>query len=250
MNRLFANYKNELYLLVTKKKYAVLLILGILVCLGRIGGSLLLARISDGMVSVQSNLVMEILPFFAEILVPLVVLMAVTDLFAAQMQDSTMKAVLLRPVSRFKILTSKVFAAFTVGVIYFIVLFIACVIIGIIFGGSGRMAENLMQSMAAYAVDLIPMFILALMAVVINLLCDSATLSMFLSIAVYAVMKYCDYFVPGTNGILFTSYMQWHKLWIGAALPFGAMISKIGVLLGSGVIFYTAGYYLFDNKKF
>lgn len=250
MRRLFANYKNELYLLLTKKKYIVLLVLGILVCLGRVGGSMLLSRISHGIVNVQSNLVMEIFPFFAEILVPLVVLMAVTDLFSAQVQDSTMKAVLLRPVSRFKILTSKVFAAFTIGVLYFIVLFLSCVVIGIIFGGNARIADNLLQSIAAYAVDLIPMFILALMAVVINLLCDSATLSMFLSIAIYAVMKYCDYFVPGTNGFLFTSYMQWHKLWIGAALPFGAMISKIGVLFGSGVIFYTVGYYLFDKKKF
>ena len=106
MNKIIQNTRNEFYKLISKKKYLVLFIIGALICAGRMGCSMIVSKLSGGRVSVQSNMVLEMLPFCTDILVPLIIFMAVTDLFSSEIQEDTMKAVLLRPISRFKILTS------------------------------------------------------------------------------------------------------------------------------------------------
>ena len=250
MNVLVKSVKNEFYKLIKKKKYLVLLIISIAICAGRVGIGMLVERISQGMVNMNkiSNLIMQMFPFFAEILVPLVVFMAVTDLFSNEILDGTMKAVLMRPITRFKVMTSKIFAAFSIGILYYMVIFAACVILELLV--SNIKAGYVLQTLGAYLIDMIPLFITTLMAVVINLISKSPTLAMFLSIVVYALMKYCNYFIPALNAVLFTSYNQWHRLWIGATLPFSALAPKVGVILGSGIVLYTVGYLLFERKEY
>ena len=39
------------------------------------------------------------------------------------------------------------------------------------------------------------------------------------------------------------------NLWIGTLLPFTAMLSRIGILLGYGLVFACCGFFLFDRKE-
>lgn len=252
MKRLAAGFQNEFYKLMSKKKYIVLLIISVLICIGRVSINLLIDRISHGVLTIKlSNFAIEMLPFFAEIIVPLVIFMAMTDLISSEFQDMTIKSALMRPISRGKVITSKILAGFAVGVIYYIVIFIACVVMEMIFGTMSKLGMNFTRMLGAYLVDLIPLFVVVIMAAFINLLSKGGALSMFLCILVYALMKYCNYFLAGGVGtVLFTSYMQWHKIWIGSMLPFGAMISKIGIVAGTGIIFYCVSLYLFDKREF
>ncbi|MCX7715388.1 MAG: ABC transporter permease [Clostridia bacterium] len=251
MKTLCASYRNELDKLFVNKKYTVFLVIGILICMGKIGVLWAVGAVSKGTVNLKiSNLALEMLPFFAEVLVPLVVFMAATDLMCTEIQDNTMKAMLLRPVSRFKLLISKTLAAFTVGAVNFIVILIACTVLEAIFGDASKLWGYVGNNAAAYLIDLIPLFVLVLMAMLVNLISKSSTLAMFLCFLIYAVMKYCNYFVIWAGSALFTSYSQWHKLWIGTAIPFSAMSSKIFLLIGSAIVFFTAAYYLFDKRDF
>lgn len=246
MKTLLLNTRNEFFKLISKKKYFIILIISVLICIGRLGSSILISALSYGSITLKSNMILEMMPFCAEIVVPLLVFMAVTDLFSSEVQEDTMKADLLRPVSRFKVLTSKAIASFLIGALCFAVFFITCLILQLI----SKTPFDALSSFAAYVIDLIPIFALVFLAIVINLISKSPSLAMLLCIGIYALFKYLNYFVSPLGQLIFTAYAQWHKLWLGQLLPFNAMISKIGVLLGSILILYTVSYIIFDKKDF
>lgn len=242
-----AALKNEIIKLFSRKKYTVLLILAALICAGRTGiGQLFESLIHREFIS--GNMIMEMFPFFAEIYVPLVVFMAACDLFSSEFHDLTIKASLMRPITRFKLMTAKIFAVFFVGIIFYGVIFTVCAFFQII-SGNGSIAF-LGNSMLAYLIDLVPLFVAVLFTVLINMLSKSPTLAMFMTIVGYALMKYCNYFIPVLNNMLFTSYMQWHKLWVGSTIPLPALLIKIAVLTGSAILMYTVSYILFDKKEY
>lgn len=249
MNTFLASYKIELCKLFAKKKYIVFTVIGVIICFVRVCTSWVSSLISEGVFELKlSNMALEMLPFFAEIFIPLIVFMAVSDLFSSEFHDNTIKAMLIRPVTRFKLMLSKSLACFSVGAVIFIAIYIASTVFETIFGSRERLSEYLLMNLGAYLIDLVPVFVLVLMSVLVNVICKTPTLSMFVCFLTYAVMKYCNYFVPTVNNILFTSYNQWHKLWLGSAIPAHAMSAKIFLLIGSAIIFTTTAYYLFDKK--
>lgn len=158
-----------------------------------------------------------------------------------------MKAALLRPVTRIKVFASKVAAIFLMGAAFLGGIFLICAVIQGVSGNS--LLPVLLPTLAAYLIDLVPMLGLVLLGVLVNMLCAGPTLSMLLSIGIYAFFKYLNYFVAAWGQMVFTAYLQWHKLWLGATLPFGALITKIGIVLGTLVVFFTAAYILFDRKE-
>lgn len=247
MKPILINAKSELYKLATKKKYIVITIIGALICILRLGGSVLISKVSGGEVVIKSNLIMEMIGFSADILIPLIVFMAVTDLFASEIQEDTLKASLMRPLTRFKVMTSKSIAAFVLGCAALMAMFVICLIIQII---SGNGLGAVPHTFAAYIIDMIPIMSLVAMAVLINMLSKSPTLAMLLCIVAYAVFKYMNYYVSPIGQMIFTAYSQWHRIWIGSSLPITALMSKTGILLGSVLILYTISYIIFDRKDY
>lgn len=247
MRGLIINTKSELLKLLQKKKYLVITILGALICILRLGGSMLITKLSGGEIVIRTNLMGEMLSFVADILVPLVLFMAVCDLFANEIQEDSMKASLMRPVSRFKVMTSKALASFLIGCIVMLAMFTVCFLIQLI---SGMGIKNAHQALLAYIIDMIPFLALVAMAVFINMLSKSPTLSMLLCIVVYIFFKYLNLYVSPIGQMVFTAYSQWHKILIGTSLPFGALCNKAGILFGSVLILYTASYIIFDRKDF
>ena len=247
MKALILSTKSELQKLLTRKKYLVITILGALICLLRLGGNLLIAKVSGGEVVIKSNLIMSMLGFVTDILVPLIAFMAVTDLFASEAQEDTLKASLMRPLTRFKVMTSKSLAVFILSCAVMLVMFIACLVMQIV---SGNSLSIVPQSLAAYLIDMIPIISLVAMALLINMISKSPTLAMLLCIVVYIFFKYLNLYVSPLGQMVFTAYTQWHKIWIGSQLPIGSLMAKAGILFGSVLILYTLSYIIFDSKDF
>ena len=126
MKALILNTGSELKKLLMKKKYLVLTVLGAIICILRIGGNVLVSKITGGEVVIKSNLIMEMVGFVFDILVPLIIFMAVTDLFASEVQEDSMKASLLRPLTRFKVMTSKSLAVLVLGCMVTLAMFKKC----------------------------------------------------------------------------------------------------------------------------
>lgn len=247
MKALILSTKSELQKLLTRKKYLVITILGALICLLRLGGNLLIAKVSGGEVVIKSNLIMSMLGFVTDIIIPLIVFMAVTDLFASEVQEDTLKASLMRPLTRFKVMTSKSLAVFILSCAVMLVMFIACLVMQIV---SGNSLSIVPQSLAAYLIDMIPIISLVAMALLINMISKSPTLAMLLCIVFYIFFKYLNLYVSPLGQMVFTAYTQWHKIWIGSLLPVGALMAKAGILFGSVLILYTLSYIMFDSKDY
>jgi ABC-2 type transport system permease protein len=251
MRRFLANYKNELMKLMTKKKYIVFLIIAAAICSLNILITKIVSMVSKGMITmVPSAVSMNMLRFFSEIFVPLMVMMAVCDVVATEMHDITIRAVLMRPISRAKVILSKAFAAFTVGAVFYATVFIVCTFMELIFGSPSAVISNLGATFLSYLLNLVPLFVLTLLAVFINILCSGPTLTMLLCIAVYVILKFCGLYVPTIGNVVFTSFMNWQQLYVGHIIPFHAIISKVGILVGWGVVMFSGSYLLFDKKEF
>jgi len=247
MKLYLAGVRNEFEKLRAKKKYFVFLIIEIAICVLLLLIETALKRVSGGLFNigiVDMSLVM--LTFFIQVYIPLIIFMASCDLFSTEIQDGTIKAVLMRPISRLKIFLGKITAIMLLACVFLASLFITTILIEALFSGGVR---NFWVSFGAYALDIVPLFILLLMAVLINQFTKSSTLAMFVLILTYTLLMIVGILIPQLSGLLFTGYSQWHNIWIGQTIPFWPMISKIGLLAGYGTIFMSAGYYLFDRRE-
>lgn len=247
MKALILNTGNELKKLLMKKKYLVLTIIGAIICILRIGGNVLIGKITDGEVVIKSNLIMEMVGFVFEILVPLIIFMGITDLFASEVQEDSMKASLIRPLTRFKVMTSKSLAVFLLGCVVTFAIFVISLIIQIV---SGNNLKSVPITFVSYLIDMIPLMAIVSMALLINMISKSPTLAMLLCIVVYVFFKYLNYYISPVGQMIFTAYSQWHKIWVGNVLPFTALASKVGILFGSILILYTLSYIIFDSKDY
>lgn len=247
-----ASLQNELMKIFTRKKFFVLLIIEIIICVIAGGVSFLIGKASAGSISASlmfSNMPMTMLAFFIQIYIPLMVFMASCDLFTGEVQDGTIRASFMRPVSRFKLFTSKVTAIAIMAVLFLATLFILTTIMKMLGGVQMASATGIIDSFFAYSLDIVPLIVLILFAAMINQFLNSTSLSIVLCVIIYLGLYVLGIIVPQSSVLLFTGYSQWHNLWLGITLPFMSMVSKIGLLIGYGLVFGCIGYYLFERKE-
>lgn len=241
---LFAMQK-EIYKIAHRRKYFVMLILGAAVCALRWGGAALMAKITGGVVVIKSNMTIEMLPFVVDIFIPIVIFMAVTDLFSGEYAADTLKACLMKPVTRFKLLSAKISAVSILAGVMLIAMYVVCMIVQFV---SGSPINQWGMTLAAYVIDFVPLVGVVLLAVLINVCINSTSAAMLLMLAVYVVMKYFGGYVAGAESFLFTAYSKWHSLFLGVGLPLNVLIHKIGILFGSMLILFSVSYIIFDRK--
>lgn len=243
-NFMFA-LKKELFKLVHKRKYIVLTIIGVLISLGRWGGSALIAKLSNGYVNIKANIGLEMLPFAVEILIPVIIFMAVSDLFTHEYSSDTLKMSLLQPVSRFKLLSAKAAAVLVMSAVILLIMYVVNTAIQIFSGGN---SNNTLITLAAYIIDIIPLIGVAFLGVLINVSLKGPTSATLLSLAVYGVMKYMGLYVSGADSFLFTASAKLHIMLLGQPLPLHVIMYKFGILAGSILILYSLSYIIFERK--
>ena len=252
MTTFIASYRNEWSKLIARKKYIVFLIIGLGICIIWTGlGQLLssFARQQGGISLTLAPTPMGALPFFLQVLVPFLMFMGLTDLLTIEGADSTMKAMICRPVERWKLYVSKILAVVAYAAVYLACVYIICSILNQIFGNPLKVAD-LLIALASYAMTLIPLAILASFAALVALWGRSGTLTMFLLLLSYLALNVLPIFFPVLSEMLFTSYLSWYRLWIGALPGTIKMVHMLLIVLGYGTVFFTAGSLLFDRKEY
>lgn len=242
-----ACFLGELKKLAVRKKYIVLSVIAAVICVATMLALGLANRlVGTSNISFTVNMPMMVLPMFVSVFVPLVAMMAVCDLFSTEYHSLSIRAQLMRPVTRFAVYIAKILAPLVLSAIVLAAMFIVAAICSAFGGG----ADGLLYAFGAYMIDLIPIFILILMAAFINQLTKSPTSAMFLCIVIYVAAKASGFFSAAGSNLLFTSYTEWHRIWLGATLPLGALVAKSALMLGYGITFFSGGYLLFLKKEF
>lgn len=249
MKTFTASLSNELRKITSRKKFLVFLIIEIAICLLTAGVNCLISSASKGMISkalMMSNMPLNMLSFFIQIYIPLLILMACSDLFAGEVHDGTIRASFMRPVSRFKLYASKVTAVLIMAAVYIGILLVLTTALKAL---GTQSIEGLSHNFLAYLLDIVPLLVLILFVAMFNQFSSAPSLSMIICIIIYIGLYILGIILPQMSGLVFTGYLQWHNLWLGVTLPFRAMAAKIGLLLGYGLIFGGVGYYLFERKE-
>ncbi|MNW02394.1 hypothetical protein D3C71_1981700 [compost metagenome] len=70
-----------------------------------------------------------------------------------------------------------------------------------------------------------------------------------MSILVYLAFKVAAFFIPQLATYSPTAYMDWHMLWVGGSMVTGKIMSIFMFLMGCSILFFTAGFYLFEKKE-
>lgn len=249
MTQFIANGKNEVFKLRKRKKYLVFLILGCLVCVASALRLVVVNYITDGGIPrevVLGGLVTSNLPFFLLVFLPLMAIMASCDLFVSEYADRSIRFSLMRPIGQGKLFFSKAAAVFLLCAVDLLVLYCVTAVTQVVLGGG---TKGLGSALGACLLDLIPMAVLILFFCLLNQLGRGASLSVLLCVVLYILLLALGTYLPAVGGLLFTGYLRWHNLWIGVTLPLGAMLSRIGLLVGYGLVFGCVGYLLFARKE-
>lgn len=249
MQPFVANLKNELFKLSRRKKYIVFLILGALVCVGSALRVLAADLILDEALPREllvGGLTGENLLFLLLLFLPLMALMGCCDLFAGEQADHTLRFSLMRPVGKGKLFFSKAAAVFLLCLFDLVALLAVSAAAQLIMGGGSK---GVARSVASGLLDLVPLAVLILFFCLVNQLVKGSGLAVLVCLAVYVALVVVGTYVPAAGGLLFTGYLRWHNLWVGVTLPFKAMLTRIGILAGYGLVFGSCGYLLFDRKE-
>jgi len=244
MEMIKAGIQNEIAKLLSLKKYQALLLLTCLISIS----SGLLGGVTKGLISLSStNMPFAVLSLVTGFMLPLIIAMAAADLFTAEQENGSIKAVITRPIGRISIFTSKILAI----VIYTILILLVCFIISlawnIVFNGIDL---NITETFLAYAVSIVPMLPIILFAVTISQLCKSSSSTVMLTVLGYMIIILMGTILPRVYPMLFTSYTGWYKLFIGSAMPITSILNTLALLVAYTLILFAVSSWAFEKKDY
>ncbi|USG65025.1 ABC transporter permease [Brevibacillus ruminantium] len=249
MQLLYASTLNEAEKLLWQKKTKVVLLLSMLV---PVISAMLLSRFQSNTgiaFGAGTAFPLLMLNLFTTVLLPLFLFMTVADMFAGEAASRALKNVLVRPISRVKIFTSKLLAMALFLFVQLAIIWVSSTLAGL-FLDSSAVFSGFLESAGAYLAASLPLMAMGLFAVLLSLCWHSSVGAYASCMVVYLAAKLLPYLFPQAATWSFFSYTDWHMMWIGNAASFQTLFPVFVFLLSNCIMGYTAGWYLFERKQF
>lgn len=245
MQTLKAIYINEIFKISKKKKVIVALIFSFLsVIVTAIAVYALNNFVGIGITGSSEFSIMA-LTVLSYTFFPLFTVFICVDMFAVEFAEHTIKLTITGPASRFKVFLGKILgiAGFIMANLIFVMILSLMISFFI-----NRSMPNFLKILIAYIMEFFPIFIFALAVVLISNITKGPTSAFMLSILVFLVFNGLGLVFPYLKSLLFTSAFDWYRLILGSYINFSKILRIFLILLGYGIMLFTAGYYLFENK--
>jgi ABC-2 type transport system permease protein len=246
--KIHANIINEIQKILSRKKTVFFLTLTVLLPIL----SAVLLSYAESTTSIQimtgSNFTLSMLWGYTGLFLPLFVMMVASDMFVGEVADRSLKLVLVRPISRFKVFLSKILA---MGIM--VVTCLSMMLAGSVLSAGMVLQQwnpgELFQNLLLYATAAVPMLVLGVFAVFVGQFFRSVSGAFASCVSLYLLAKFVPIFFPSIGAILFSTYTDWHTLWVGNEIPGGRVMAIFLILLSNFVLFFTAAFSLFDKKE-
>ncbi|MGI6120588.1 MAG: ABC transporter permease, partial [Desulfosporosinus sp.] len=183
-------------------------------------------------------------------ILPLFTALVAIDSFSGEFSQNSMRITLTRPVSRFKIFTAKITAIIIFILVTLLLLLIFSLLAGFIFNTNSATLGSLSRTVLSYFVSLLPLIILALGIVLLANLLKSGISVFFVSILVFIVLTILGVVFSRYSSLLITTQLGWYNLFLVNSFPLEKIVRQFLIMLGSGIMLFTAGFYLFDKREF
>lgn len=243
-----AAFRIEITKLSKKKKILAAAILSILAV---VIGQVAVAFIKHGFglrVAGSAEFPLVVLSFLIYTLLPLFAIFVAIDMFNGEFSSNTMKLTLTRPVSRIGVYSAKVsaLAVFILANLLFVM--ILSILAGLLFNPSSTGSLGLAKVVVAYAATFFPIFVFGLLVVCLSNALRSGLAVFFLSVLIFVVFYAAGVLFSAYSSFFITSLFDWYSLWISESINGFKIFRQILIMIGSGIMFFTAGFYLFDRK--
>ncbi len=248
MNGFKAAFLNEIEKMYRKKKVIVVLIISLLVI---VLGQLVVIGIRNSFgvnMASRNAFPIMVLSVLANTILPLFTALIAIDLFTGEFSHNTMKIALVRPITRLKLFTAKLTAVAFFVLANLLTVMILSTLVGFVFNPSSITIAGLFQTLLSYLITLIPIMTLAIVIVFLANILRSGSAVFFLSIVMFIGLKVLDVAFSRFSSLFITSGLTWYDFWIADSIPYLKVLRLFLIMLGYGIMFFTAAYYLFDKK--
>lgn len=242
-----AALSSELFRMVRRRKVVVLAVLAVVL----VGVALLLSVVLRGGLGILGGtgaaFPTSVLEVFANTVLPLFVALAVTDAFTSEFSHDTMKILVTKPVTRFRIYLAKLSA---VGV--FILASLALVLVLTVAATVALFPRLLsfrwaVDVVAAYVLTLFPMLTLAVITAYLANVLKTGAGVFVLSVLLFLASKALG-LVTVLSYVLPTALLDWYRLWISQAPPIGSILRTLAVMAAYVLLFLALGFRRFDRR--
>jgi ABC-2 type transport system permease protein len=239
-------YINELFKISKKKKIKAALIFSILSVIVAAIAVYFLNNFAGIRITGSSDFSIMVLTVLSYTLFPLFTAFICIDMFAGEFADDTIKFTLTGPAPRFKVFSGKILAIAGFIIVNLIFVMILSLIISIFINGN---MTNVLKILLAYIMEFFPQLIFALTVVFISNITRGTTSAFMLSILIFLLFNGLGFIFPSYKSLFFTSAFDWYTLILGGYINFSKILRVFLILLGYGIMLYTASYYLFEKKE-
>ncbi len=239
---------NELEKMYKKKKMIVILIISIAVILIGKLISFGMSTVGVGVFKESTIFPISVLSVLSITLLPLFTTLVAIDLFAGEFSHNTMKITLTRPVSRFKIFSAKVTVIAIFVLINLLSVMFLSTVAGLICNFSSISFIGIIRIVISYIVTLLPIMVFALVVVFFSNIFKSGTAIFFLSVMLYLISFIMGKILSPYSSLFITSMLDWYIHWVSGVTLIPKITREFLIMLGYGIMFFTAGYYLFDKR--
>lgn len=248
MDGITAGLKNELQLMIYRKKTIYFIVVSALIPPLLI---LLFHALHPvlGLIAVSPSYPVQMLEIYTIFLIPLFMFIEISDLFPQEISSRTLKLALLRPITRLGAYTAKFLA---LGVAIFALLLIlgsVSTLCNLLFRTMDTGSIATFGMLKAYVAAFLSMWSLAALFVLFAQFFRSAGGFLIFSILIYTGAKAIPYFINGFSFFSITSYTDWYLLWLGHSVSITRLATTSMFLLSSLILFLSIGYIFFDRKK-
>ncbi|WP_202080441.1 ABC transporter permease [Caldalkalibacillus salinus] len=244
-----AAFINETVKLFKKKKLMAAAILSILaVIIGQIAVSAIKHGFGLRVVG-STEFPLVVLAVFAYTLLPLFATFVAIDMFNGEFSSNTMKITLTRPVSRFGVFSAKILniALFIMANLMFVM--ILALLAGLLFNPSSFSLMGVIKVIMAYLATFLPVFVFTLLVVLLSNILRGGIAVFFLAVLLFIGFNVLDILFTNFSSFLITSKFDWYMLWISENVNEFKILRQLLIMLGYGIMLFTAGYYLFDRRE-
>ena len=240
-----AVYINEIFKISKKKKITATLVFSVLFVIMAAIVVYSLNNFAGIRVTGSSEFSIMVLTILSYSILPLFTTFICIDMFAGEFADDTIKFTLTGPASRIKVFLGKILAAVTFIIGNLVFVMILSVVASLFIN---RNIPNLFKILISYIMAFMPIFIFALVVVLISNITKGTTSAFMLSIFIFLVFNGLSLVFPQIKSFLFTSTFDWYRLILVSYINFSKILRIFLILLGYGIMLIAAGYYLFEKK--
>ena len=241
---------NEIEKLYKRKKILVAVIISLIfIIVGQL--SMVALRAGFGVRGVSSmEFPILVLSVVVNTILPLFTALVTIESFSGEFSQNTMKITLTRPVSRLKFFAAKLTAimVFIAANLLFVMLF--SILAGCLFNTNSFTLAGIMKILVSYSVTLVPMVALSIIIAFFTNIISSGIGVFFLSIFTFVLFKGLGVVFYRYSGMFLTSMLDWYTLFTMDTIPGFKILLQFMMMLSYGIMFFTAGYYIFDKKEF